>query len=300
MKSKRVWLTGASGQLGQTLLQHFSAPEGIEWISTTRNTVDLLKPQQLKDFFEAHKPDAIVNAAAYTQVDAAENNPINAALVNSNAPKELAHLCKQNNTCLIHISTDYVFGSSSPLPINPYTETDLPHPVNVYGRTKREGEHHIQTILPNHYILRTSWLYSPYGRNFYLAIREKLTKGETLKVVSNEVGSPTSAFTLSQIIVECLQRLYTPQAIPYGIYHCSNSGNTSRYQWAKAIAQLHPKTKDATIIPCQQADYPTLAPRPTYSVLSNNKISSALNSLQIPNWLSALHEVFLIEQSNIQ
>lgn len=293
-KPLRIWLTGSTGQLGTALLRLFPSGKTHTWLTTTRAEVDLNHFDVVTSYLADTQPDLIVNAAAYTAVDQAERERDMAHRLNAELPGLLG---KSANCPLIHISTDYVFGGSdNERSGTPYRETEPPHPANWYGETKAEGEKRLLSTSSDSYILRTSWLYGPttWGKSFYKSIRTNALAGKTLRIVDDEIGTPTSTLTLSRVIMSLISTYGTPQQVPYGIYHVSDLGECSRYRFAQAIVALDPKTKETPSSPCKQDDLGLPAHRPHYSALDSSKIARYFPQHFQP-WEKALQEVYDLE-----
>ena len=292
---RRILLTGCTGQLGQEL-QRTLAPLG-EVIGVDRSTVDLSQETTIRQRLVEVKPDVIVNAAAYTAVDKAETETELAQAVNATAPTIMALEAQRLGAALIHVSTDYVFDGGKN---TPYTEDDSPNPIGVYGRTKLEGEEGIRQTCTNHLILRTAWVYGSFGKvNFVKTMLRLFAEREEVRVVADQVGSPTWAADLAQAIATLLSQANQEPgqlSIPTGTYHYTNSGVASWYDFAVAIFEeakpLGYKLKVQKIVPIATADYPTPAQRPAYSVLSGKKISAVLGS-HPPHWRQALRQMLL-------
>ncbi len=260
-QKKKILVTGANGQLGQSLYQYIP-PESHEFVLTNKNQLDITKPEQIQAFFDNNHFDYCLNLAAYTNVEKAESEPEDAFLINAKAPSSLARICSKNKCTLIHISTDYVFDGKRKMP---YLETDLPNPINIYGKSKWEGEKNIVEQADHYYIIRTSWLYSNKGNNFYNTILRLSKEKKELKIVSDQTGTPTLTYDLIDFIFWLMQK--KPE---YGIYHFSNEGETSWYDFAKKIVELHGLPVE--VLPVFSNEFHTKAKRPTYSVLSKSKI----------------------------
>lgn len=292
---RRILLTGCTGQLGQEL-QRTLAPLG-EVIGVDRSTVDLNHTTSLRQRLVEIKPDLIVNAAAYTAVDKAETETELAQAINATAPTIMAEEAQRLGATLIHVSTDYVFDGSKN---TPYTEDDVTNPLGVYGRTKLEGEEGIRQTCTNHLILRTAWVYGSFGKvNFVKTMLRLFAEREEVRVVADQVGSPTWAADLAQAIATLLSQANQEPAqpnFPTGTYHYTNSGVASWYDFAVAIFEeakpLGFPLKVQRIVPIATADYPTPALRPAYSVLSGKKISAVLGS-HPPHWRQALRQMLL-------
>ncbi len=283
----RVLVTGSGGQLGSELRR--LTDSSADFVFVDRQAMPLEQPETFRAVFEEVRPEVLINAGAYTAVDKAEAERALAYAVNASAVGELAALCKEFGTLLIHVSTDYVFDGTA---THPYLETDTVHPLGVYGSSKEEGERlalagHNRTI-----IIRTSWVYSYYGKNFVKTMLRLLREKETLGVVNDQVGRPTYAADLASAILDIThqyavlpleQQLTDPRF--YGIYQYADYGVISWYDLTVAIAQEVHAT--CTVKPITTAEYPTPAKRPAYSVLSTTKIEEAFG-LHIPLWKDSL------------
>ncbi len=274
----RILLTGRSGQVGWEL-ERALTPLG-ELIATDRATLDLADADAIRRVVREVKPDVVVNAAAYTAVDRAEAEPELATRINGTAPGVLAEEAKRLDALLVHYSTDYVFDGTK---ATPYVETDAPGPLNVYGRTKLEGERAIEAVGGAHLILRTSWVYAPRGRNFFLAIAKKARAGEVLRVVDDQTGTPTSAAFLAASTAALLRR--SDRAALRGLYHLVPFGKTTWCGFARAIVAALGARVDVAAISSKA--YPTPAPRPMNSVLDANRIARDFD-LERPAWEALL------------
>ena len=275
-----ILVTGANGQMGQEL-QRLSKLGGANYIFTDIEMLDITKMHDVEEFIKGHNIDTIINCAAYTNVDRAEEESDIAERINGDAVRILADLAKQNDIKLIHISTDYVFGYSYNSPIVEDTPTT---PLSVYGRTKAIGEKAIIESGCRYVIVRTSWLYSAYGKNFVKRILELARKTNELKVVDDQIGSPTYAADLAIVIKEIAENELNDIQ---GIYHYSSEGAISWYTFASAIVEL--SNTPCTIYPCSSREYRTAAVRPPYSVLDKTKIKKELG-IDIPLWKDSLAE----------
>ena len=282
-----ILLTGAAGQLGNELLPLLSARGNviatdlsvppvspIRWVK-----LDISNAEKLENLLNEVQPELIVNTAAFTAVDAAETATKTAFEVNAALPERLAHWVKQNQARLLHYSTDYIFNGNSNMP---YLETDLPDPQNVYGESKLEGEHVIQTSGCHHAILRTSWVYSSHGKNFVLSMLELARKGLSLSVVDDQRGCPTWAHNLalaSDSVIESWQT--SASGIPDGVFHYCDDRDLSWYDFALAIFRLAVKAglleNEPDLTPVPGSEFPQPAQRPKWSVLDTGKIADVFN-----------------------
>lgn len=294
-KQLTVWLTGAGGQLGNAIVRNFGHVDGLKWLPTTRSVIDLTLPEEVERFFNFYKPDIVVNAAAFTGVDDAEINQKEAIRLNTELPAQLAELCQRYGKVLFHFSTDHVFGGeNNPTRSVPYKENDKTCPANFYAKSKLEGEQKVLAKCTSAYVWRTAWLYSPYCKNFYNTIRRKAIEDKSLKVVSDEIGSPTSAVSLAEAIVEAIEKIIQGNPIPFGLYHCADIGETSRFDFAREILALDPETKDIPIEACRQDEYTTIATRPRYATLDIQKLHNLLPRALKP-WKEALKDIYALE-----
>lgn len=276
----RLLVTGANGQLGREMRYLLADDQRFDAIYTDIDELDITDAEAVNHFMGIHKFDYIVNCAAYTAVDRAEDDESTARQINGHAVRVLASAASRYNVRLIHVSTDYVFDGMAN---RPYREDDPTHPVSVYGLTKLEGELILQEILPEqHVILRTAWLYSAHGKNFVKTMLELGRTRSSLKVVYDQVGSPTLATDLASAIVTVLS---APQWHP-GIYHYSNEGAISWYDFTKAIHRLAGITT-CDVQPCLSNEFPSRAHRPSYSVFDKSKFKTTFN-VTIPYWEDSL------------
>lgn len=275
-----ILVTGAGGQLGQELQAAVKA-QGTQhhYFFCDRKELDLTNDSAVEAFLSDHAIDLIINAAAYTAVDRAEDESDLADAINHRAVATLARLAKERSAYLLHVSTDYVFSGEAH---TPYTEDAATSPLGVYGRTKLLGEQAVQASGVRHMILRTSWVYSVYGANFLKTMLRLQRERTELGVVFDQVGSPTWAADLARFICAVVEVEDLPDA---GLFHYSNEGVCSWYDFAEAIRQLTGAT--CHIRPIRSADYPTRAARPAYSVLDKTKLKTAFG-LEIPHWQASL------------
>lgn len=264
---KKVLVTGAAGQLGRCIKDISANYPEIDFVFASKKDLDIENYKEISDFFSRASFDYCINTAAYTNVEKAESEPKRAYSINAEAVRNLAECCKRTETVLLHISTDYVFDGKKK---TPYTEADVPNPINVYGASKLVGEKHIQEICEKYFIIRTSWLYSQYGHNFFKTVLKFGQEGKVLTVTTEQIGTPTNANDLAVILLKIIDS--GNQA--FGIYHFSNGGETTWYGFAEAIFELNPQF-DATML-VKTAHYPTFAKRPKYTVFSHDKIGQLI------------------------
>jgi dTDP-4-dehydrorhamnose reductase len=278
----KILVTGANGQLGSELHAIHTLYPQHDFTFANRATLDLSNLCKLEDYFEDKTFDAIINCAAYTAVDYAESDEDLANTINHRAVSMLAKIAQKKSIALIHISTDYVFDGKNH---RPYIETDPTDPQGVYGRTKRDGEDAILSVAPaKTIIIRTSWVYSSFGANFVKTMLRLGKERESLGVIFDQIGTPTYARTLAKAILEILPQINntTPE-----IYHYSNEGAISWYDFAHAIFEL--SNIKCHLNPITTDQYPTPAVRPHYSLLNKAKIKEEYN-LTIPYWKDSLKE----------
>ncbi|MCS6929656.1 MAG: dTDP-4-dehydrorhamnose reductase [Saprospiraceae bacterium] len=278
-------VTGARGQLGrcfEVLSRNYP-----EWtfIMAGSSELDITQRCALRHFLEKNRPDWCINCAAYTAVDRAESEPLQAWRVNALGPRYLAEICAQVGCALIHFSTDYVYHGRHYLPLR---EDASPRPRSVYARTKLAGDRAVLRLHPKAgMVIRTSWLYSPYGQNFAHTITRLGQQRSELRVVFDQIGTPTYAPHLAQAVlhvIEYVQQQANPTVVS-GVWHYSNEGVCSWYDFAQAIADL--KQLPCRIIPIRTEEYPTAAIRPPYSVLDKTKIKTAFG-IEILHWRRGL------------
>ena len=276
-----VLVTGASGQLGQALQFIAENYKEIRFHFASSSEVDVTNKEDLSKAFESLTPDFCINAAAYTAVDKAESAPEKAISINVNGAKNLAETCKEFHAVLIHISTDFVFDGSKK---TPYQETDDTHPQSVYGSTKRAGEMAIESVLKEHFIIRTSWLYSQFGNNFMKTMLRLSKERDSISVVNDQIGTPTNAVDLAEVLV----KIILSESKAYGIYHFSNEGEASWFDFAKEIFRIGEIKIDLNAI--GTSEFPTPAKRPQYSVLDKSKIKKTFG-ISVRNWQESLSDV---------
>ncbi|MBZ9778032.1 dTDP-4-dehydrorhamnose reductase [Psychroflexus sp. CAK8W] len=282
----KVLVTGANGQLGKCLQKHSKKFPEIEFFFESSQTLNITSEEALTQFFNTHQPDFCINCAAYTNVEAAESEEKLAFQVNSEAVKTLAETCKTKNTKLVHISTDYVFDG---LKHRPYLETDSENPINIYGASKLQGEVMISETMDRFFIFRTSWLYSEFGHNFFNTILKKADERAELNITTEQIGTPTNANDLALFILN----LITENSNVFGLYHYSNQGEATWYDFARLI--LEEKQLEQDVHLKATFSYPTKAKRPKYSVLDKTKVEEAFN-YKVPHWRESL--VGLLKEVN--
>lgn len=280
-----VLVTGANGQLGQALQKASQAVSGIRFMFANSKTLDITDKENCQNVFEQFQPDFCINTAAYTAVDKAESETDLAHKINVIGVKNLAESCKKHNTTLIQLSTDFVFDGEKS---TPYTEADTPNPKNVYGQTKLEGEQVIQSFLENYYIIRTSWLYSEFGNNFYKTMLRLASEKEFLNVVNDQIGTPTNANCLAKVIIQIIPHPTSDIRHSYGIYHFSNEGVCTWYDFAKKIFELN--NIKISVNPIPTTSYPTAAIRPKYTVLDKTKMKTVFG-IKIKSWEEGLGDL---------
>ena len=289
----RILLTGKNGQVGWELQRTLACLGDVHAFGSRE--LDLADADAIREGVRAVRPDIIVNAAAYTAVDRAESEPERAAAINAIAPGILAEEAGRLDALLVHYSTDYVFDGSGE---RPWTETDTPAPLGVYGRTKRDGERAIQAAWPRHLVLRTSWVYADRGANFLLTMQRLMRERERLTIVDDQVGAPTWSRMIAEATAAILARTgpvtsdVDAHDSRHGIYHLSNGGACSWYGFASAIrAHLAGAAGGdsglATLAPIPSEAYPTPAARPKNSRLDNSRLEAAFG-IRLPAWDDAL------------
>ena len=287
---KTILVTGANGQLGNEM-RIIAAGSSDRYIFTDVNQVegaettylDITDLQAVRDIVAKNNVDAIVNCAAYTNVDKAEEDVALCTLLNSKAPENLAIAMKETDGLLVHISTDYVFGGD---PYNtPCTEEKKGTPTGVYGQTKLQGEEAIVATGCKHVIIRTAWLYSEFGKNFCKTMMSLTATKPQLKVVFDQAGTPTYALDLAKAIAVVLEKFDGSQT---GIYHYSNEGVCSWYDFTKMIAEYN-GTTECDVQPCHSNEFPSPVKRPAYSVLDKTKIKEVFG-VKVPYWTESLKQ----------
>lgn len=278
MSNPVILITGANGQLGSELRALQAKYPAFQLIGTDRNVLPIQDAAAVQSWFAQHQPAFCINAAAYTAVDKAETNEADAYDINATATGILAAACAAHGTKFIHVSTDYVFNGSS---ADPYTEDQPTDPINVYGASKLKGEELAREQNPDSIIIRTAWVYSEFGNNFVKTMLRLMKERESLNVVSDQVGAPTYAADLASAIMQIIDGGQWKA----GIYHYSNQGRISWYDFAVAIRDL--SGLGCAVNPIPSAQYPTPARRPSFSLLDTHKITTTFG-LSIPEWKESL------------
>ncbi len=282
--SKRILITGVNGQVGNAIMD-LKHDYPFKIIPVTRSIWDMAKePEKIKTLVKQYQPDVVINTAAYTNVDEAEDDHDTAYAVNATAVGLLAKACQQNNIPLLHISTDYVFDGTKE---TPYTENDPINPINVYGKSKAEGERLIRKVLDKHIILRTSWIFSKGYKNFVTTIRRLGKNLNELKVINDQRGGPTSADCIAKVLMDIACKNIKGIFIPWGTYHYSGSPAVSRYEFAEAIFEAEKGEKRPILISCCSTEFQTKAVRPKNSVMCTESIKDMMGILDC-NWKNKL------------
>jgi len=275
-----VLVTGSKGQLASCIKDIDKQYKDLNFIYTDYQELDICDLNQVNAFFKSNqKIDYCINCAAYTAVDKAETETDKAFEINAKGAKNLAIVCNEFDAILIQVSTDFVFDGQK---TEPYVETDVAKPISVYGASKLQGEVEIQKILKEHFIIRTSWLYSEHGNNFMKTMLRLAETHDEISVVSDQIGTPTYAGDLAQVIL----KIINSNNKSFGLYHYSNEGVASWYDFAKAI--FEESNIEIKINPIKTDAYPTPAKRPFFSVMDKAKIKSDLN-IKTPHWRESIN-----------
>ena len=278
---KKILVTGSNGQLGQCLKQQLQNTGDVSCYFATREDLDITNNDVVHQFFGEHNFDYCINTAAYTNVEKAESEQKEAFLINAEGAYNLVKACKKYNVVLLHISTDYVFDGIAK---TPYQEQDPTNPLNVYGASKLKGEQYIGDTWNKHFIIRTSWLYSQYGHNFLNSMLEFAKQKKALTITTQQKGTPTNANELAQVLVTIIK---TGNA-RYGVYHFSNQGEATWYDFAEAIFKATGEIDTVNLAKTEH--YATFAKRPAYSVLNCNKLKDTLG-ITYRNWEDSLKQI---------
>ncbi len=293
-----IWLIGKNGMLGSEIARQLERAD-LEYVGTDRE-IDITDQAALDSFANGnHGIDWIINCAAYTAVEKAEEEPELAARLNAEGAGNIARTAKKAGARMIHISTDYVFDGAGK---TPYTEIMPISPLGVYGKTKADGEKLVTETLDDAYVFRTAWLYGPRGKNFVYTMVDLMNGRDSITVVADQFGSPTCTMDLARCIITVILRdrqsgfsaaagRQTISAVPPGIYHCTGEGETTWYDFACEIYRIGKLkgivTRDCTVKPCTTAEYGAKVARPAYSVLSKSKLKKALG-IKLPSWQESL------------
>jgi dTDP-4-dehydrorhamnose reductase len=283
-----ILLTGGSGQVGQSL-QQLSWPDGLRLYAPPRSELDLSSEASVSNILASRSWAAIINAGAYTAVDAAESDSLMAWKVNALAPALISYHSRVNKIPLLHISTDYVFSGKSP---RPWEEDDPVGPLSVYGASKEAGEQAVRTSMSQHLILRTSWVVSPFGKNFVKTMLRLAQERSELRVVGDQMGRPTIAADLALVIRALVLRMIAADEAVLGTYHAANESETCWADFARAIFEASAKLggPQARVESIKTQDYPTPAQRPLYSTLSTSRLAQNFG-LTMPSWRDHLSEL---------
>lgn len=273
-----ILVTGASGQLGQSIQFIASNYSDCQFIFASSTDLDITNQERVNHFFDTNTIDFCINTAAYTAVDKAESEIEKAEAINVVGPRNLAIACQKNQVKLLHISTDFVFDGASS---KPYLETDATNPLGIYGKTKLEGEQAVENAMNDYFIIRTSWVYSQFGNNFMKTMLRLASERDTLSIVSDQIGSPTNAVDLAKALLSIIQS----NSSKYGIYNFSNEGIASWYDFATEIFRINKVVINVNPIPTEA--FPTPAKRPKYSLLDKSKIKNAFG-IDIKTWQESL------------
>jgi dTDP-4-dehydrorhamnose reductase len=286
----KILVTGATGQLGSEIKVLSSLYPQHQFSFTTKEELPLENVEAIKSFFQGNKIDYCINCAAFTTVDKAESEKEKAFLINAEAVGELAAICLEHGTKLIHISTDYVYDGSVHQPVK---EENAVGPVNIYGESKLKGEQLALQKNPSALIIRTSWVYSSFGNNFVKTMMRLFKERSEINVINDQFGSPTYAADLAEVIMKFIEGIENGKSFS-GLVNYSDSGVTTWFQFAEEIKSL--VNSNCKINPIPTASYPTPAKRPLYSVLDTSKIKELLH-LQIPSWKQSLKKCIDILQA---
>ena len=274
-----ILVTGSNGQLGMSIQEiKGQFTENIVFHFTDANELDISNEKAVRNFFKNKNYDYCINCAAYTAVDNAEDNKDLAYAINADGSKYLAKVCDEYNCIFIHVSTDFVFDGTKE---EPYTTLDQPRPLNIYGASKLEGERLIQKVAKKYFIIRTSWVYSEFGNNFVKTMIKLGKEKDRLDVVSDQIGSPTYARDLAHFLL----KIILDKNHKYGIYHFSNEGVLSWYDFAQAIIKL--SNSETKVFPVSSSDYKTKAERPKFSVMNKDETITVFN-IELEPWQNSL------------
>ena len=278
---KNILVTGANGQLGACFKKISGNYSEFNFVFKSSSEADITDKPKLEKLFSEIKFDWVINCAAYTNVEKAEAEEEKAFKINATGAKNLAEVCSENQAILFHFSTDYVFDGKAE---EPYEETDRTNPINVYGASKLKGEQLIAEILKEHFIFRTSWLYSEFGHNFYKTILRKIEEKAELNITTSQTGTPTNANDLAEFVLEII----VSENKDFGLYHFSNLGQATWYDFAKAILEFTGNSGE--IVLNKSNNFKTIAARPAYSVLDKSKLQQTFQQ-PVLNWKKSLEKL---------
>ncbi len=278
---KNVLVTGASGQLGACFKKISKNYSELNFVFKSSSEADITNKSKLEKLFSEINFDWVINCAAYTNVEKAESEEEKAFKINATGAKNLAEVCNENWATLVHFSTDYVFDGKAE---KSYKETDKTNPINVYGASKLKGEQLIAEVLKEHFIFRTSWLYSEFGHNFYKTILRKIEEKAELNITTSQTGTPTNANDLAEFILEII----ASESKDFGLYHFSNLGEATWYDFAKTILEFTGNSED--IVLNKSNNFKTIAARPEYSVLDKSKVEKQF-SKPVLHWKVSLEKL---------
>lgn len=286
----RCLVTGAGGQVGSEIVEQGKL-RGYTIIATDRTSLDITDAEATKAIMLIEEPDVVINAAAYTAVDKAETDIVQAYAINQQGPYNLASACSERHIPLLHISTDYIFDGDKS---SPYTENDSPNPRGVYGASKLAGERSIAKVLCCHYIIRVAWVFGSTGNNFVRTILRLAQKTSELTVVADQRGNPTWARDIAMTLLDIADKQFKGRPIPYGTYHYVSKESASWFSFANATIEEAKKqsmlSNEPIVTSIATSEFPTPAIRPKNSTLNCDKITSALDIVQ-PDWHAALKNV---------
>ncbi|PRX51571.1 dTDP-4-dehydrorhamnose reductase [Salegentibacter salegens] len=280
---KNILVTGANGQLGACFKKISGNYSELNFHFKSSSEADITDKYKLEKLFSEVNFDWVINCAAYTNVEKAESEDENSFKINAEGAKNIAELCAENQAILIHFSTDYVFDGKAG---TPYQETDKTNPINVYGASKLKGEQLIAEVLKEHFIFRTSWLYSEFRHNFYKTILRKIEEKAELNITTSQTGTPTNANDLAEFVLEII----ASEDKNFGLYHFSNLGEATWYSFANAILEFTGNSEEIRLN--ESNDFKTIAARPEYSVLDKTKIQQKFQK-KIPEWKMSLKTLIL-------
>jgi dTDP-4-dehydrorhamnose reductase len=295
MQFKKILLTGVNGQVGHALLSKLA---DVSVIALSRADLDLSNQDAIRRVIRETKPDLIINPAAYTDVDKAESEPELTYAINQLAPKVMAEEAAKLNSVIIHFSTDYVYDGTKK---TPYFETDLTNPISVYSKSKLAGEDAIRRVGVPHLILRSSWIYGAYGKNFLKTILRLAGERDSLRIVADQLGAPTSSKSIADVIIDLVDKWQPQLESQTGVYHLSNAGSTSWYGFSCEIVNEYNALRDArgwpvlktsieNIAAITTSEYATPATRPLNSRMDNSKLKKVFD-IELPSWQDSLNQV---------